>query len=216
MKRRLRAFTLPGPAGPLEALLEEFPERTPAFAAVVCHPHPLYGGTLHNKVVHMVSATLADMGGVTLRFNFRGVGKSAGAYDEGAGEREDARAALRYLRERQPGAPLWMAGFSFGAGIAAAVAVEESDVDRLVLVAPPVTRADFSPLRAWSRPKLVIQGEADQVCPPDRLHPDFGAWAEPKRLILVRGANHFFDRHLGDLSRALREHLSAAGPAGAG
>jgi len=209
MRRRLRPLALAGPAGALEALLEEFPDRAPAFAALICHPHPLYGGTLHNKVVHMMSTTLADIGGVTLRFNFRGVGKSEGEFDEGEGERQDARAALGHLRERCPGVPLWMSGFSFGSWIASLAAADETDVARLILVAPPVARSDFSVLAHWEKPKLVVQGEADPVCEPDRLRPAFEGWAEPKRLVLIPGANHFFDRHLGDLSRALRENLTS-------
>src|SRR5512143_487701 len=108
---RLVALELAGPAGRLEAVLQECDSGPPAFAALVCHPHPLYGGTLHNKVVHRVAATLHGLGAAVLRFNFRGVGRSAGTFDRGEGELEDARTALAWLRERYPSARRWTAGF---------------------------------------------------------------------------------------------------------
>lgn len=209
MGSRLVAVELPGPAGPLEALLQERDDAAPAFAAVVCHPHPLYGGTLHNKVVHRVAATLHDLGAVTLRFNFRGVGRSAGRHGGGPGEEEDARAALAWLRERAPGEPVTLAGFSFGAAIAARVAAADPGVARLVMIAPPVASADLSPLAAAGVPKLVVQGTADTTCPPADLDRAFPGWAPPKRIERVEGAGHFFDRRLADLATALREGLAA-------
>jgi hypothetical protein len=206
---RLVALELAGPAGPLEALLQECADGPPRFAALVCHPHPLHGGTLHNKVVHRVASTLHDLGGTTLRFNFRGVGKSAGRFDDGRGELEDARAALAWLRARLPGAPPLVAGFSFGAWVAARLAAAEPAVTRLVLVAPPVASADFEVLRTATVPTLVIQGTRDEVCPLEALEPRFAAWAGPRQLVKVEGAGHFFDRRLGDLARALREGLPA-------
>jgi len=206
---RLVALELAGPAGPLEALLQECADGPPRFAALVCHPHPLHGGTLHNKVVHRVASTLHDLGGTTLRFNFRGVGRSAGAFDHGRGELEDARAALAWLRERLPGAPPVVAGFSFGAWVAARLAAGEPAVRRLVLLAPPVADADFDVLRGAPVPKLVIQGTGDEICPLEALEPRFATWAEPRRLVKIEGANHFFDRRLGELAQALREGLPA-------
>ena len=204
---RLVALELAGPAGPLEALLQECDSGPPGFAALVCHPHPLYGGTLDNKVVHRVASTLHDLGGATLRFNFRGVGRSAGRFDDGTGELEDARAALGWLRARLPGTALLVAGFSFGAWVAARLAASESAVGRLVLVGPPVAGADFAALRTSQVPKLVIQGTADETCPLSALEPEFATWAEPRRLEKVEGATHFFDRRLGGLAKALREGL---------
>ena len=204
---RLVALSVAGPAGPLEALLQECDSGPPAFAALVCHPHPLHGGTLDNKVVHRVASTLHDLGGTTLRFNFRGVGRSAGRFDDGAGELDDARAALGWLRARLPGAALLVAGFSFGAWVAARLAAAEPAVGRLVLIGPPVAVADFTALRTAPVPKLVLQGTADEICPLSALEPEFATWAGPRRLKTVEGATHFFDRRLGELAQALLEGL---------
>ncbi len=204
---RLVALELAGPAGPLEALLEESDRGPAPLAALVCHPHPLHGGTMHNKVVHRVAATLHEAGGTTLRFNFRGAGRSAGRYDGGRGELEDARAALAWLRRRLPGASVVVAGFSFGAGVAAALAAVEAGVGLLVLVAPPVAAMDFAALRTSPIPKLVIQGTRDDVCPAAELEPEFSAWAEPRKLVKIEGANHFFDRQLADLANALLQGM---------
>lgn len=213
--QRLVAVTLPGPAGQLEGVLQTRGAETPEVAAVICHPHPEYGGTLHNKVVHRAASTLLERGVAVLRFNFRGVGKSEGRFDQGAGELEDARAALAWMTERFPSARRWLAGFSFGAGIAAALVASEPGVERLVLIAPPVRRADFGLLRRLAIPKLVIQGTEDTVCPLEALEREFAYWAEPKHLIRVPGASHFFDKQLGALADALRQGLSepAAGAA---
>lgn len=208
---RLVHLTLDGPAGPLEAVLQE---RTPgehAITAVVCHPHPLYGGTLHNKVVHRVASTFHALGAAVLRFNFRGAGKSAGSFDDGAGELEDARAAWMFMRTRWPRARRWLAGFSFGSWIAARLAVEIDDVERLLLVAPPVQSSPFDVLRRSTVPKWVIQGAADEVCPLAKLQAEFPYWAEPKRLVMVEGASHFFDRKLDALGDAVRELVGSTG-----
>jgi len=204
---RLVALSLAGPAGLLEALLQECDGGPPALAALICHPHPLHGGTLDNKVVHRVASTLHDLGGATLRFNFRGVGRSAGHFDHGAGELEDARAALVWLRARLPGTALLVAGFSFGAWVAARLAASEPTAGRLVLIGPPVASADFAMLRTSPIPKLVIQGTADKICPLSALEPEFATWARPRRLETVEGATHFFDGRLGELAKVLREDL---------
>jgi len=201
---------LEGPAGPLEGLLQERDAHDHDLTAVVCHPHPLYGGTMHNKVAHRTASVLHALGAAVLRFNFRGVGRSAGAHDRGHGELEDARAALDFLRARYPGARRWAAGFSFGAWVAARLAAAEPDIGRLVLVAPPVGTANFDVLARLEIPKLVIQGTADVTCPPGRLRVQFPGWADPKTLVEVAGATHFFDRHLGDLAAALSGALSGA------
>ncbi len=207
---RLVHLELNGPAGPLEAVLQECDSGAPAFAALVCHPHPLYGGTLHNKVVHRVASVLHDARGAALRFNFRGVGRSAGRFDRGMGELDDARIALDWLRERHPGTPLWAAGFSFGSWIAAGLGASEPDVARLILVAPPVATASFEALRASPVPKLVLQGTRDDVCPLEALEREFPSWAEPKTLLKVEGATHFFDRRLRALAEALLRALPTA------
>ena len=204
---RLQALELEGPAGRIEALLQEHEGREHRLAALVCHPHPLYGGTLHNKVVHRAASVLHGLGAAVLRFNFRGVGKSEGVHDRGIGELEDARAALAFLRARHPGARLWVAGFSFGSWVAARLAAEEGDVKQLVLIAPPARTQDFSVLITAGVPKLAITGTADDVAPLDAVKTVFPDWAEPKVLVEVEGATHFFDRQLGDLAKVLEEHL---------
>ena len=204
---RLAPLTLAGPAGELEALLQERDEHDHRWIAVICHPHPLYGGTMHNKVVHRGASSLFKLGCAVLRFNFRGTGKSAGSHDRGVGEMDDARAALGFQRERYPGARVILGGFSFGAGVAARLAGAEPGIDQLLLVAPPVTTSDFSVLERLATPKLVIQGLADDVCPASRLMEQYPRWAEPKRLIEVPGATHFFDRQLSELAQAVEEGL---------
>ena len=208
------AIVVPGPAGSLEGLLQVQSAEEPRVAALVCHPHPLYGGTMHNKVVHRVASVLAARGVAVLRFNFRGVGQSEGTHDKGIGELEDARAAFHVLRERFPSARLWSAGFSFGSWIAARLSAAEPATERLILVAPPVTRSGFQVLRSTTVPKLVIQGTRDEVCKPEALEAEFPTWADPKRLILVEGASHFFDRQLAALGEALVEGLFAARESG--
>ena len=204
---RLTPVTVPGPAGSLEGLLQTHSSGPHGIVALVCHPHPLYGGTLHNKVVHRVASTLHQLGADVLRINFRGVGASAGTYDDGVGEVEDARAALAWLVARDPDARRWVAGFSFGAGIAARLAASESGVERMILVAPGVRTSSFDVLRTTPVPKLVIQGTADTVCPIEALLPEFESWAEPKELVRVDGAGHFFDRQLATLGNAVRAAL---------
>ena len=208
--QRLVPLEIPGPAGTIEALMQERDAHDHAWCALVCHPHPLYGGTLHNKVVHRVASSLFKLGCAVLRFNFRGAGRSAGVHDRGVGEVEDARAALVFLRARYPDARTLLGGFSFGSGVAARLAASEAQVEHLILVAPPVTTADFSVLEKLSVPKIVIQGTADDVCPVGRLMEQYPRWAEPKRLIEVAGATHFFDRQLAQLAQAVEQALGPA------
>jgi alpha/beta superfamily hydrolase len=210
---RLVALDLAGPAGRLEALLAEREGGRSDVAALVCHPHPSYGGTMHNKVVHRVAATLHALGADVLRFNFRGAGKSEGRHDHGRGELEDARVALGHLRTLGA-SRLWLAGFSFGSWIAARLAAEEQGLERLILIAPPVRRSDFDVLARVAVPKLVVQGTADTVCPIEELERVWSTWAEPKTLVRVDGATHFFDRQLKALDQALVESLAGSGKGG--
>lgn len=204
---RLVPVMLAGAAGPIEALLQERDEHDHTLTAVVCHPHPLYGGTLHNKVTHRVASVLHGLGAAVLRFNFRGVGKSAGTHDRGVGELEDARVALDYLRERYPSARRWAAGFSFGSWVASRLAASEPEIERLILIAPPVHTQTFEEMRTLATPKLVVQGTGDAVCRLEKLEAVWPEWAEPKRLMRVPGASHFFDRQLAELGDALLEGL---------
>jgi len=210
---KLATVTVPGPAGDLEGLLQEHegetPQATPApqVVAVVCHPHPLYGGTLHNKVVHRVASVMHQLGAAVLRFNFRGVGKSAGTHDRGEGELDDARAALAFIRARHPGARSWLGGFSFGSWVAARVAAQDDALECVTLIAPPIRTSSFAAMHQARVPKLVVQGTADTVCTPELLAAEFPRWAEPKRLVLVEGASHFFDKKLEPLADAVRTLL---------
>ena len=204
---RLQSFFIESPAGRLEALLQTHDAGAIERSILVCHPHPLYGGTMHNKVVHRLASTLHAQGLAVLRFNFRGAGRSAGQHDGGVGEVEDARSALGELRLRFPMAAPWVAGFSFGAAIASRLATSEPAVEQLILVAPPVLTHEFSELMVSRLPKLVIQGDRDDTCPLEALQGRFPDWAERKRLIVVPGANHFFDKQLAGLAKALLEGL---------
>jgi alpha/beta superfamily hydrolase len=135
------------------------------------------------------------------------VGQSAGTHDRGVGELEDARVALQYLRERYPGARRWAAGFSFGSWVASRLAAAETDIERLILIAPPVHTQTFEEMRTLATPKLVVQGTGDAVCRLEKLEAVWPEWAEPKRLMRVPGASHFFDRQLAELGDALLEGL---------
>jgi len=208
MTTRLQHPILHGPAGALEGALHEREAGAHGIAALVLHPHPMYGGTLHNKVVHRAASTLHDLGAEVLRINFRGVGKSEGVFDDGDGELEDARAALGWLRQRYPGSRVWLAGFSFGSWIAARLTAVEPDLERVILIAPPVTRMGFDVLETSRLPKLVIQGTADTICLPADLERAYPRWAEPKQLQWIADASHFFDRQLTTLGDVLARTLS--------
>ncbi len=202
--RRVRQLFFPSAVGELEGVLFCNAEESPVACAVFCHPHPQFGGTLHNKVVYRASEALWQCGLPVLRFNFRGVGRSAGEWSGGPGEEEDARAAVRFAGTLYPDRPVLLGGFSFGAGVALAVGAGEERVPAMLAVAPSPTRRDLGELARCAKPKAVVQGTADELCPLEELGPAFAAWAEPKRLALVEGAGHFFEGRLPDLQRAVR------------
>jgi hypothetical protein len=161
-----RNFFLPGPAGRLEAILwtpssPAEPPPPPRFAAVVCHPHPLFGGTMHNKVVYQAAKSLSAPGLPVLRFNFRGAGLSEGAHDRGRGENDDVRAALDFLATEFPSSQLLVAGFSFGSWVGLRVGCEDARVARLIGLGIPVNSSDFSFLSQCAKPKLFVHGEND-------------------------------------------------------
>jgi alpha/beta superfamily hydrolase len=204
----LQRLTIPGPAGDLEAVLEEpVAERVVRFA-VICHPHSQAGGTLDNKVVHTLARTFQELGMPTLRFNFRSVGKSAGEFDNGAGETEDALAVIEWGRARWPGVPFWLAGFSFGAYVALK-ASERLAPERLITVAPPVKRFEFASLAPPACPWLLILGDDDEIVDPRAVI----AWAEqlsPRpEVATLHGAGHFFHGRLQDLRDAVLRHVAA-------
>jgi alpha/beta superfamily hydrolase len=188
-------ITFPGPAGPLEGLLEAPEDGAPRFAAIVCHPHPIHGGTMHNTVVFRVARGLRAAGGVTLRFNFRGVGESAGEHHGGTGpegEEDDARAALDRLAREHPGLPLWGAGFSFGARVVASFARREPRLARLVLIAAPVDLFDCEAVARVAVPALAVWGDKDEfgtLRSFERRFPDASPLLETRS---IEGADHLF------------------------
>ena len=195
-----------GPAGRLEALVEEpTPDAAPPrLAAVVCHPHPLFGGTLQNKVVHTVARTLRAGGAATLRFNFRGVGASEGVHDGGVGETADALAAVAAARARWPGLPLVLAGFSFGAVVAIRAAAA-ADPAWLITVAPAVDRVDPGAAPLPDCDWLIVHGDADEVVAPGAVLNWQARWAPHARLRMLVGVGHFFHGRLHELQDCIRE-----------
>ena len=213
---RAEPLLIDGPAGVLEALLED-PQASPpspplspaADFAVVCHPHPLHGGSMHNKVVHTVARACQERGMPTLRFNYRGVGASAGSYDEGRGETQDTLAVVAAGRARWPGAALTLAGFSFG-GMVSLLAAAAAAPARLISVAPAVTRAEFAsiarPAAAW----LIVQGEADEIIRCAEVQAFAARFQPPPRLVVLPGAGHFFHGRLPELRDAAFEFLASS------
>lgn len=192
MPRRLESLFLRGAAGKLEALLEE-PEHThPVETALVCHPHPQHGGTMHNKVVYRLARGLRKAGCVVLRFNFRGVNLSEGEYDEGVGETEDARVALEALRERYPDLPAMAAGFSFGSRIALGLATQGSGIGRVIAAGFPTRVAERRYVHDVRVPKYFVQSTNDEFGPRNELTEFFDSLAEPKHLDWVEAEDHFF------------------------
>ena len=205
MTRRIESHEIAGPAGRLEALLEEPQDRDPWRAAVVCHPHPLHGGTLHNKVVYRLSRGLRRAGLVVLRFNYRGVGRSRGKYGDLEGEIEDARAALEWLRARYPALPYALAGFSFGARVITRLGCETGGARFLLAGGFPTSMGAAEYLERCATPKIFVQSTHDQFGPRADLEAAFSRWAAPKRIEWIEAADHFF---LGGLE-ALEERVAA-------
>jgi alpha/beta superfamily hydrolase len=200
---------LTGPAGRLEALIDE-PHVPPRAAVVFAHPLPTHGGTMHTKAVYQGSKGLVRAGCAVLRFNFRGVGRSEGVFDQGPGEMADFRAALDDMSVRYPGLPLWAAGFSFGAWIALETGATDDRVKVLIGIAPPVTKAgyDFSNTRKSTKPKFFVQGEADEICPIQDMWKFYGELLEPKELVVIDAADHLFDGHTSEVGEALEDLLA--------
>jgi len=203
MARQIESHFIPGPAGRLEALLEEPEDRDPVEATLVCHPHPQHGGTMHNKVVYRIARGLRQAGCVVLRFNYRGVNLSEGAYDHGSGELEDARTALAWLRARYPDLPYSLAGFSFGSRIALKLGCPESDVVRIVAVGFPTVYKDKSFLAQCVRPKVFVQSTIDEHGPQAELGALVEELLEPKRLIFIEAEDHFFRGALPELEESI-------------
>ncbi|MGH8306810.1 MAG: alpha/beta hydrolase [Gammaproteobacteria bacterium] len=195
-----------GKAGVLEGLVD-VPETAPRAVAVVCHPHPLQQGAMTNKVTYILARAFNDLGAVSLRFNFRGVGKSAGTFDNGIGETNDALVAMDWIDTRHPGLPLWLGGFSFGAYIALR-AQSERPGKRLVTVAPAVERFDATSIKLPGCPWLLIQGDADEVVSPQAVF----EWAKnlphPPAISVFKGTGHFFHGRLNELRRTVVDYFN--------
>jgi alpha/beta superfamily hydrolase len=195
---------IPGPAGALEAILEDDPAQTPDRAALVCHPHPLFGGTMHNKVVFRAAKAALLENIPALRFNFRGVGKSQGEFANGAGESDDVRAALDYLGSRFAGAAVILMGFSFGSAVGLPVGVEDSRVVALVGLGLAITRHDYSFLLNSRKPKLFVEGTEDEFGPRDEVEKLIASLPPPKELCWVDGVDHFFTGKLDRVEEVIR------------
>jgi len=187
--------------GRLEALLEEPEEGAPREAALVCHPHPQHGGTMHNKVVYRIARGLRTAGAVVLRFNYRGVNLSQGDYAHGEGELEDARTALAYLRGRYPDLPFTLAGFSFGSRIVLRLGCEKVGARRVIAVGFPTVYKDRSCLEGCTVPRFFVQSTHDQYGPVSEMEPLVASLPDPKKLILVEAGDHFFAGALDALER---------------
>jgi alpha/beta superfamily hydrolase len=204
------SFLLPGPVGDLEVVAmppnPESPGRSAT--AIICHPHPLFGGTMTNKVVSTLARTFSDLGLATVRFNFRGVGKSTGTFADGIGEIDDLLAVVEWVKQASPQHEIWLAGFSFGAAVSAHVATR-IPVSQLVSIAPPVPRFGLLDLPPVTCPWIVVQGETDDVVQPEAVF-NWVATRNPEpQLIRMAGAGHFFHGRLLELRELLVEALSA-------
>jgi len=210
-----RNFFLEGPAGRLEAIL-----WTPALpsqerlrlAAVVCHPHPLFGGTMHNKVVYQAAKSLDALGLPVLRFNFRGAGLSAGKHDSGKGEQGDVHAALDFLGAQFPEVPLLLVGFSFGASVGLRVACEHPRVSHLIGLGIPVNSSDFSFLSQCPKPKLFVHGREDEYGAVQKVRALVASLPGENHLVVVEGVNHFFVGKLNELDAAVTNWLKVFRP----
>ncbi len=208
MRQSTEILHLEGPAGDLEGLLESRQDSTPLGSAVLCHPHPAHGGTMHNKVTHTLARAFVRLDFAALRFNFRGTGKSEGKYDEGHGELLDALAAIRWMRECSPGLPLWLAGFSFGAAIAIHAAIE-AEPDGLISVAPAASRfaadTDSQPNCPW----LIVHGDQDELIDINESVEWVNQLDPGPELTVFSDTTHFFHGKLVLLRQAVEEFVSA-------
>ena len=206
-KMRIDRLFLPGPVGKLEALLEFDTAALPFAAALVCHPHPLYGGTMQNRVVYRAAKAASQAGLPALRFNFRSVEKSEGEFSDGIGKRDDTRAALDYLSGRFPGIPIVMMGFSFGAWVGLTVGSADARVLALVGVGLPTGSTDWTCLGGAAKPLLIVQGTGDIFGPRAEIEALFSTLREPKRLHWVEDTDHFFGNKLEEVQMAVRSFL---------
>jgi uncharacterized protein len=192
--------------GKLEAIIKEPSERFRG-VALVAHPHPLGGGTMHNKVVFRAAAGLVEAGLVTLRFNFRGVGLSTGTHDEGRGEQDDIRVALDFLAENYPNEPFTFAGFSFGSRFGSEIAIGDSRIVRIISIGTPVDKYDYSFLSDCEKPILFVHGDSDEFGKVENLTKVYETLTktDDKEIIVFENCGHFFDKHLEELKNSIRD-----------
>ncbi len=213
-----RSFFLNGLAGQLEAMLWTSPESgastEPPPSAIVCHPHPMFGGTMHNKVVYQAAKALHELGIPVLRFNFRGTGLSEGTHDRGRGEQDDVRTGLSFLATEFPDRPIILAGFSFGAWVGLRVGCEDARVTSLIGLGLPVDRSDLSYLHTCAKPKLIVQGGNDEFGSRSNLEVLFAEMPQPKNLVVIEGVDHFFTGKLPEVGAAIKAWLAEREAAG--
>lgn len=198
---------IPGPLGPLEALLEEPKGVAPRAAVVFAHPLPTEGGTMHTKMVFQGAKGLVRAGCAVLRFNFRGVGRSPGAFDGGRGEQDDFRAGLDFMAARYPNVDIWAAGASFGSYVALSAGARDQRVCALIAVAPPVDRYDFSEAKRSTKAKFIVHGEEDELIPLKAVRAFYAQLEEPKEIVVIDRANHLFEGQTVEVGEALEELL---------
>src|SRR5262245_23482948 len=198
---------IPGPMGPLEALLD-LPEGEPRAVAIFGHPHPLHGGTMHTKALYQAAKAMPRIGVAALRFNFRGVGRSAGTFDAGPGEQDDFRAAISFMHDRYPDLPIWAGGMSFGSWIARTTGAEDARVSLLLGIAPPVDRYAFHVLQTCTLPKFIIHGEEDELISIKEIRKFYAQLPEPKELVTIEDANHLFDGKTSMVGEAVEDLLA--------
>jgi alpha/beta superfamily hydrolase len=205
---RVITVDIPGPAGLLEGLINAQAEGTPRAIAVLAHPLPTRGGTMHTKAVFHAAKALARIGVPVLRFNFRGVGRSAGAFSDGPGERDDFRAALAFMKARYPDTrSIWSGGMSFGSWIALTAGAEDANVTALLGIACPVNKYDYSVVSAAARPAFLIHGERDELIPLKEIRKFYATLSEPKELVVIDGADHLFDGKVSEVGDAVEDLL---------
>ena len=205
---RLMNVDLAGPVGLLEGLINASATAAPRAIAVLAHPLPTAGGTMHTKAVFHAARALARIGCPVLRVNFRGVGRSAGTFDNGRGECDDFRAALDFMQARYPGVThVWSAGMSFGAWVATTTGARDARVSALIGIAPPVNKYDFAPLVQAGKPTFLIHGEFDEIVPVKEVRKFYGQLPEPKELVVIDGANHLFDGKVTEVGDAVEDLL---------
>ncbi|MBM3740302.1 MAG: hypothetical protein FJW39_31495 [Acidobacteria bacterium] len=205
MSRKIEALFVAGPAGRLEALLEEPEDRDPVFAALVCHPHPQHGGTMHNKVVYRMARGLRKAGAVVLRFNYRGVNLSHGTYDNGVGEVDDARAALSLLRERYPDLPYVLGGFSFGSRIVQKLGCDTAGALRILAVGFPTRHLDTERYLDCAVERVFVHSTNDEYGPREDFERFYTAVQSAKQMRWIEARDHFFTGSLDQFEQAVIE-----------